>query len=63
MGFKTLDEAFAAYQAHFGELQALYLLRFFADEDVINMLMRAVDSGEPLTAEMLESRLPPDTLY
>lgn len=63
VGAKSIDEAFAAYQAHFGELHALHQLRFFGDEDVIQMLLRAVDSGEPISAEMLESRLPPDAFY
>ena len=63
VGAKNIDEAFAAYQRHFGELHALYQLRFFGDEDVIKILLCAVETGVPLSGEQLEARLPQHTLY
>ena len=59
----TLDEAFEAYEKRFGELHALYQLRFFGDEQVIEILNNAVNTGIMIDVEELEKRLPGNIFY
>jgi len=59
----SLQSAFASYQAAFGEDPPLYQLRFYGDEDIIDLIDESIKKNEKLTAEALEHRLPPDVLY